>query len=516
MNLRPLLVNPRMLRPGILPAQVRWSNRLVPISRLAVFGDSITNQNSSSSYTQTIGTSTAGVVYHANPALPSPHLLTVAHVTAGINTPLSVAVSGNAITVNLATNGSGVATSTALQVADIVDATPASRALVEALPLSVGGGTAIASIPVFFRPVSHLSMSGYATVAQMLLRQRFELVQRMSVHTTVTPQAGAIAGDYDFGYSGYTASELINNPGPLGDLLAVEADTVLVLAGTNGAASLTPTQNRDNIVAIWDALRAAGRRVIGAHITWQNTVHQANITTTNALLETAAAARGMQIVTWGDITGLANFPDGTHPGNLGGQRLALRLSTLLDPLVQPTPPAFLPLGDSRWITANPYMTGGTTTATNWTINAPSGGTVTPSKVAAVDGSGDWQQIVVNQAAYGFQGTNAAVINVGTRYNVGDTIIGVCDFEGDPTGWDFRAIKIQFTFTGAAGGIVSSNFENGSSLVNSMTASLDPFSGILRTAPVKVPTGTTSIGLTLSTFGKGTIRFRRCGVVNLST
>ena len=56
--------------------------------------------------------------------------ITVAYVVAGASTPLTVAVVGNAITVNVATNGSSAATSTALQVRDAVRASAAARALV--------------------------------------------------------------------------------------------------------------------------------------------------------------------------------------------------------------------------------------------------------------------------------------------------------------------------------------------------------------------------------------------------
>ena len=48
--------------------------------------------------------------------------ITITYVVAGANTPLSVSRSGNALTVNVATNGSSAATSTAAQVRDAVNA----------------------------------------------------------------------------------------------------------------------------------------------------------------------------------------------------------------------------------------------------------------------------------------------------------------------------------------------------------------------------------------------------------
>lgn len=49
--------------------------------------------------------------------------ITVTYVVAGANTPLTVTRSGNAVTVNVATNGSSVATSTAAQVRDAINNT---------------------------------------------------------------------------------------------------------------------------------------------------------------------------------------------------------------------------------------------------------------------------------------------------------------------------------------------------------------------------------------------------------
>lgn len=58
--------------------------------------------------------------------------ITVVYVVAGNNTALSVAVAGSAITVNLATNGGGVGTSTAAQVQAAIAASAPATALVTA------------------------------------------------------------------------------------------------------------------------------------------------------------------------------------------------------------------------------------------------------------------------------------------------------------------------------------------------------------------------------------------------
>jgi len=65
--------------------------------------------------------------------------ITVTNVVAGNNTPLTIGVVGNAITVNLATNGGGAATSTAAQVLAAIQGSVAASALVNA---AVTGNTA--------------------------------------------------------------------------------------------------------------------------------------------------------------------------------------------------------------------------------------------------------------------------------------------------------------------------------------------------------------------------------------
>ena len=63
--------------------------------------------------------------------------VTITHVVAGASTPLTVAVVGHAITVNIATSAGSAATSTMAQIAAAVTAAPAAAALVTA----VAGGT---------------------------------------------------------------------------------------------------------------------------------------------------------------------------------------------------------------------------------------------------------------------------------------------------------------------------------------------------------------------------------------
>jgi hypothetical protein len=69
--------------------------------------------------------------------------VTIAYVVAGVNTPLSVAVAGSAITVNVATDGAGAATSTANQVRTAVLASAAAMAVVSNVTLAEAAGTGV-------------------------------------------------------------------------------------------------------------------------------------------------------------------------------------------------------------------------------------------------------------------------------------------------------------------------------------------------------------------------------------
>jgi hypothetical protein len=69
--------------------------------------------------------------------------ITVAYVVAGASTPLTVSVTGNAITVNVATNGSSAATSTAAQVAAAVAASTPANALVTVANATGNDGTGV-------------------------------------------------------------------------------------------------------------------------------------------------------------------------------------------------------------------------------------------------------------------------------------------------------------------------------------------------------------------------------------
>lgn len=64
------------------------------------------------------------------------NLINITYVVAGNNTPLSIAVVGNAITVNVATGAGGAATSTAAQIRTAVNASAAAMLLLKPVELA--------------------------------------------------------------------------------------------------------------------------------------------------------------------------------------------------------------------------------------------------------------------------------------------------------------------------------------------------------------------------------------------
>jgi hypothetical protein len=74
---------------------------------------------------------------------PGGNLLTIAYVVSGISTPLSVSVTGTAITVNVGTNGSGAATSIASQIMAVIAANTAAAAFVTVANAPGNDGTGV-------------------------------------------------------------------------------------------------------------------------------------------------------------------------------------------------------------------------------------------------------------------------------------------------------------------------------------------------------------------------------------
>lgn len=95
----------------------------------------------------TLSTNLAGtnndIVYTAKTKGSYGNLITVAYVVAGNNTPLSVDVTGTAITVNVATGAGGAATSTADDIKAAIEADADAAALVTVADKAANDGSGV-------------------------------------------------------------------------------------------------------------------------------------------------------------------------------------------------------------------------------------------------------------------------------------------------------------------------------------------------------------------------------------
>lgn len=102
--------------------------------------------------TLNVGTGNAAQTYISKVPGTGGNAVTLRFVVAGNNTPLSVSVAGNAVTVNLATNGVGASTSTARDVRRAIQAHPGASALVHVQPAAgsdaTGTAGALAATPL--------------------------------------------------------------------------------------------------------------------------------------------------------------------------------------------------------------------------------------------------------------------------------------------------------------------------------------------------------------------------------
>jgi phage tail sheath gpL-like len=87
----------------------------------------------------------ANITYTARQRGTAGNAITVAYVVAGASTPLSVSVTGNAITVNVATSSGSAATSKGAQVLAAVQASAPAMALVSAVLATGNDGTGVVS-----------------------------------------------------------------------------------------------------------------------------------------------------------------------------------------------------------------------------------------------------------------------------------------------------------------------------------------------------------------------------------
>jgi hypothetical protein len=122
--------------------------------------DSLTIAASAASLTTSLAGANNDLTFTADTAGSGGNSIRVRYVVAGTSTALSVSVSTNDITVNVATNGGGAPTSTAAQVKTAVDASGPAAALINTANAAGNDGTGVVAAMAFTNLAGGASVDG--------------------------------------------------------------------------------------------------------------------------------------------------------------------------------------------------------------------------------------------------------------------------------------------------------------------------------------------------------------------
>jgi lysophospholipase L1-like esterase len=252
-----------------------------------------------------------------------------------------------------------------------------------------------------------LDPSGWATALRLISAGRLIPV----------PRNNAFASDLEHAYSGISAAAyLTGGPGwlngvvPINDAVAAadDADVIIVHIGTNdidGVASAATIAA--SVIAVWDALVATGKPVIGTDILQRastaagwNSAKRDQVNAINEILQESWEAHGlMSYRPWNDFVVLdssgyaaaTEFPnDGLHPTMRLGLQFGADLWDALKAYAFASSWRIPPRGSSLWVTPNPYVDGNVSGfATSWLNN----GVAAPLASKTTDADGTvWQRL----------------------------------------------------------------------------------------------------------------------------
>jgi hypothetical protein len=363
---------------------------------------------------------------------------------------------------------------------------------------------------------SYSGPNGPFTWVQTLLNQRFDFARRRN--KLGYQEENGNEGNWNFGYPGQRADQLLANPGAMGDVLGSSWDLLIGNAGANDLLQgASATTIRDRIVALWDAFDAAKKQYMWLEVPPSGTPSLQTISAAaNALLRPLAAARGIPLLRWdpafysGGSVNSINMPDGTHPSDAMAWQQANYMCPLIDPFIQTTGPDYTHPTDGSWLTTNAKLAGQTSgdgKATGWILNTYPGATITPTKI-----SGDIQRLSISQSTPGtYIEADFSVVASTSGWAVGDIIEGVFSLTCYPSGLDLKALQAAIYLTG-----VSTN-PSATAMLSAFydparwTGNVKPFTGVLRTPPIVIPHGCTGISVTLQAFGAATIDVTAGGI-----
>lgn len=380
----------------------------------------------------------------------------------------------------------------------------------------IGDSITLHNTDVQVNPTSYLC-KGPFTWANMLLRHRLTLVDGTS-----------------YCHGGYTTQQLIDGAYVDG-AAASDSDIVFIHAGTNDAgAGNSAASIAANLLKMWRTCTATGKLVIATTILPTNDnagFDQVKRDANRLIRANAANEKHVLLCDWYSAlidpsTGIANTAyllsgDHVHPNGVGGSRLGKVLSDLLGSLVGTYEDLCQDNIDTSDLLSNGLFTGNVAgLATSWLeFNDGSPSSVTLSKVARSDlFAGEWQQVVIAAVTPNTDGCHLQLNNgnVGTDWNVGDTVYASVEFETDAAAWDARNIELQLQFANASPALTVYDNQLSSTERTAQTTSLwRPTSGVLRTPAAVIPSSTTSLHFIIQMFGSMTIRFGRAQLVKVA-
>lgn len=353
-----------------------------------------------------------------------------------------------------------------------------------------------------------------------------------------------ILRDRDHGYSGITAHAYLNGDAgvygdfiPIEDAIAANPDFFVVHIGTNDIPGQEASVVVSRIRALWAALVATGKPVIGTDILQRasslNTpTIRDRINATNTALRLAWEADGLwSYRQWDDLitkdgSGYADAvwypdnasisnPDGIHPGTALAYLMANDLKTFLATHWTGTPPTIPANGSASWVTPNAYVAGGTTLATGWAANFLGAAGVDTIYSKTNDAEGDWQRVeVVNEVldigSYATQGVYDRLTGAGVTPLIGTQIRPTARIR-IPAGQGLAGVGISVQCVGATG--VDDWTFNAWCSYQTDVSPISEFDATAYCDPFVVPAGTTQIWIVV-TPGRGTgyFEFQKAGIL----
>lgn len=358
------------------------------------------------------------------------------------------------------------------------------------------------------RNLYHLSAMGYYGWARLFGGSRWDLVKNPADNTF----AFTASGKRSFEISGVNLNRVIT----------ADPDICIIVYGTNDAAQLWPVENfRWTLLSDWGALREAGIEPVAVTVppigtaTGDNSLRHARVSALNQVIRQEAAIHQIALCDWtGLLEALPGSDNGVglnshyqnnddfHPLQYPASLLGRALNATLE---QHFRFAADPWENTRWITPNVALEGdnGQPSSGGWEVFIPGNASV-GSKALIPSPEGNWWEIAFAQnTAAGTFYVKSSGANLGGSPG-GSTVEGIVELEvvsGSIAGVSLQVGAALATDLHGAGG-------SGAQIV--------PGDGIvvLRTPPVAVPVGTSSVNPTLafrSNESSATIRIRRCGI-----